>query len=148
MMLCCWKVSRSLSSGFVQLCPVSWGCPDQRGSAGRFGLAHVLLSWDVLVLCSSFEAVLTLGPTVGVWHFGQCLGRCEQCWEFDVISKWSSRGWLLFFQLLKVNSWTYCFCTNPNRLVGGTQCAPDERNLAITSLRGGSVKLQRNEMGR
>lgn len=97
---------------------------------------------------SSFEAVLTLGPTVGVWHFGQCLGRCEQCWEFDVISKWSSRGWLLFFQLLKVNSWTYCSCTNPNRLVGGTQCAPDERNLAITSLWGGSVKLQRNEMGR
>lgn len=51
------------------------------------GLAHVLLSWDVLVLCSSFRAALTLGLIVGVWHFGLCLGRCERCREFDVISK-------------------------------------------------------------
>lgn len=105
--------------------PVQWLCaalPGLLGMPGQVrpghGLAHVLLRWDVLVLCSSFKAVWTLGLTAGVWHFGLCLGRCEQCWEFDVISKRNSRGWL-FFQLLKVNSWTYCFCTNPNRPVGG-----------------------------
>lgn len=151
-MLCCWNVTWSLCSGFVQALPgllrtpwPTWLC---RQVCLGYGLAHVLLNWDVLVLCSSFKALLTLGLIVGVWHFGLCLGRCEQCWEFDVISRWNSRAWLFFYQLLKVNSWTYRFCTNPNRLVGGTPCAPDERNLAIMSLRGGSVKLQRNKMGR
>lgn len=74
--------------------PVQWLCAGSAWSpedalanmalpAGQvclgYGLAHVLLNWDVLVLCSSFKAVLTLGLIVGVWHFGLCLGRCEQC---------------------------------------------------------------------
>lgn len=65
-----------------------------------------------------------------------------------MVSKQNSLGWFYFYQLLKVNSWTYCFCTDPNRLVGGTQRGPDEGDLAIMSLRGGSVKLQRNGWAR
>lgn len=37
-------------------------CPGHR-------LAHVLLGWGVLVLCSSFKG-LTPGPVVGAWPFG------------------------------------------------------------------------------